>query len=239
MNALNLKVLTLLNNTLQDLGQDEQVRAVVLTGSGQKAFCAGLDLKEIPLSPEQKFAEYITDLGRFQEITMRLRNLETPVIAAVNGYAIGAGCDLALACDLRLSNKAAVFQEGFVNVGLIPGDGGAYLLPRIVGESIAKDMIFTGRRVKAEEALEIGLVSEVISENQLMEVAKEKSKSLAAGPTVALGKAKQLINESYQTDFQTALEHAAIAQRICSQTKDHKEALDAFNENREPEFRGE
>lgn len=239
MNALNLKVMKLLEETIDDFSRDKEVRAAILTGAGEKAFCAGLDLTEVPLSPEQKFIDYARDLGRFQRISTGLRTLEIPVIAAVNGYAVGAGCDITLACDFRIGSENAVFQEGFVNVGLVPGDGGAYLLPRIVGEAAAKEMILTGRRVKAREAMEMGLVSEVTASSQLMDAAMEKARSLASGPTIAISEAKKLINKAYSSDLKSALEHATVAQRICSQTKDHKEALTAFKEKRKPEFKGE
>lgn len=237
MNALNEEALDQFKESLKDFKQN-QVRSLIVTGAGKKAFCAGVDLKEMPLSPEQDLADYASALGKFQAITKGLRGLEIPVIAAVNGYALGAGCDITLACDFRIASENAVFGETFIDVGFIPGDGGAYFLPRIVGETIAKEMIFTGKKVEAKEAKEIGLVERVTSPEDLLDITMEKAEALASGPTVAIGRAKKLVNESYDVDLDIAFEHATFAQRICSQTDDHKEAVEAFREDREPEFEG-
>lgn len=237
MNAYNEALLTDLVETLDRLDDREDVRALVLTGDGE-AFCSGGDLKELPLSPEMDFAEYEYGLGLFQTVVRTLRTIGTPVVAAVNGYALGAGCDTALACDFRIAGESAVMGETFIDVGFVPGDGGAYLLPRIVGEQRAKELIFTGRTLEGEELAEWDLVREVVSDDSLEGEAVAFASTLAEQPPVALAESKRLVNDSFDSDLDQALQDAMRAQRICSQTADHQEAIQAFSENREPEFEG-
>jgi enoyl-CoA hydratase/carnithine racemase len=237
MNAYSEELLTALVETLGGLDDSDTVRAVVLTGEG-RAFCAGVDLENMPLSAEQDLAEYEAGLGMFQEVVATLRGMATPVVAAVNGYAMGAGCDTALACDFRIAGESATMAETFVDVGFVPGDGGAYLLPRIVGEAKAKELIMTGKHVSGPELVEWGLARECVADEDLDDAAVEFATELASGPPIALGEAKALVNEAFDVDLETAHEHATRAQRICSQTEDHAEAVQAFAEDREPEFEG-
>jgi enoyl-CoA hydratase/carnithine racemase len=237
LNAYNERLLGDLLPTLRDLDDAREVRAVVLTGTG-KGFCAGVDLDDMPLSAEQDLAEYEAGLGLFQEVVATLRGMGTPVVAAVNGYAMGAGCDTALACDFRIAGESATMAETFVDVGFVPGDGGAYLLPRIVGEAKAKELIMTGKHVSGPELVEWGLARECVPDDELHDAAVDFAAELASGPPVALGEAKALVNESFDVDLETAHQHATRAQRICSQTDDHEEAVAAFAADREPEFEG-
>jgi len=237
LNAYNEQLLHDLVETLRSLDEATRVRALVLTGEG-KGFCAGVDLEDMPLSAEQDLAEYERGLGMFQEVVATLRGIGTPVVAAVNGYAMGAGCDTALACDFRIAGESGTMAETFVDVGFVPGDGGAYLLPRIVGEAKAKELIMTGEHVSGEELAEWGLVRECVPDDELQEVATDFATELASGPPVAVAESKALVNEAFDIDLETAHEHATRAQRICSQTADHEEAVQAFAEDREPEFEG-
>lgn len=237
MNAYNEALLTALIETLDQLDDREDIRALVLTGDGE-AFCSGGDLEELPLSPEMDFADYERGLGLFQTVVRTLRAIGTPVVAAVNGYALGAGCDTALACDFRIAAESAVLGETFIDVGFVPGDGGAYLLPRLVGEQRAKELIFTGRQLEGEELVEWGLAREVVADDSLEDVAVEFAATLAEQPPVALAQSKHLVNDSFDSDLDGAMQDAMRAQRICSQTADHQEAIEAFSENREPEFEG-
>ncbi|MFB6206565.1 MAG: enoyl-CoA hydratase/isomerase family protein [Haloglomus sp.] len=237
MNAYSERLLHDLTPTLRALDAADEIRAVILTGEGE-AFCAGVDLDEMPLSAEQDLAEYEQGLGLFQEVVATLRGMETPVVAAVNGYAMGAGCDTALACDFRIAAESATMAETFVDVGFVPGDGGAYLLPRIVGEAKAKELIMTGKRVSGEDLVEWGLARECVPDDELQETAEAFAAELASGPPVAIAESKALVNEAFDVDLETAHEHATRAQRICSQTEDHEEAVQAFAEDREPEFEG-
>jgi enoyl-CoA hydratase/carnithine racemase len=237
LNAYNEALLRALVPTLESLDEAREVRAIVLTGEG-KGFCAGVDLDDMPLSADQDLAEYERGLGMFQEVVATLRGMGTPVVAAVNGYAMGAGCDTALACDFRIAGESATMAETFVDVGFVPGDGGAYLLPRIVGEAKAKELIMTGKHVSGEDLVEWGLARECVPDEELEETAVEFAAELAAGPPVAIAESKALVNEAFDVDLETAHQHATRAQRICSQTEDHEEAVQAFAEDREPEFEG-
>jgi enoyl-CoA hydratase len=237
LNAYNEELLDALVPTLESLDDDPGARAVVLTGEG-KGFCAGVDLDDMPLSAEQDLAEYEATLGRFQEVVATLRGMGTPVVAAVNGYAMGAGCDTALACDFRIAGESGTMAETFVDVGFVPGDGGAYLLPRIVGEAKAKELIMTGKHVSGPDLVEWGLARECVPDEELGDAAIDFAAELASGPPIALAETKALVNEAFEVDLETAHQHATRAQRICSQTDDHEEAVTAFAEDREPEFEG-
>jgi enoyl-CoA hydratase/carnithine racemase len=238
MNSMNRKVLEELSAAFDEIDVGGDIRSAVLTGEGEKAFCAGVDLNEMPLSAEQDLADYREGLGLFQGVVRSVRTADIPVVAAVNGYALGAGCDLSLAADFRIAGENANFAETFVDVGFIPGDGGAYLLPRLIGEANARELIYSGRHVGPEEAVDLGMAREAVSQDDLLDAAMDYARDLATGPTVAYHHAKRLVNESYSVDLDTALEHAMFAQRECSQTHDHDEAVEAFAENREPQFEG-
>lgn len=238
MNAMNRAVLKELRAAFDEIEVGGDVRAAVLTGEGERAFCAGVDLKDMPLSGDQDLVDYREGLGLFQDAVRSVRTADVPVVAAVNGYALGAGCDLSLAADFRIAGENATFGESFVNVGFIPGDGGAYLLPRLIGEANARELIYTGRHVGPDEAVDLGMARKAVAQDDLMATAIEYARDLADGPTVAHHHTKRLVNESFDVDLDTALEHAMYAQRECSQTKDHAEAVAAFSEDREPDFEG-
>jgi enoyl-CoA hydratase/carnithine racemase len=237
MNAYNEALLRGAVEAFETLDDREDVRAIVLTGAGD-AFCAGVDLTDMPLTPEMDFAEYEAGLGLFQNVVRTLRGISTPVIAAVNGYALGAGCDTALACDFRITSDEGVIGETFIDVGFVPGDGGAFLLPRLIGEARAKELIFTGRKLSGEEIVEWDLAREQVAADELLDAAAAFGSELADRPPVALAESKRLVNESFDTELDDALADATRAQRICSQTRDHEEAVAAFQEDREPEFEG-
>lgn len=237
LNAYNESLLVGAVDTFERLDAREDVRAIVLTGAGD-AFCSGVDLNEMPLTPEMDYEEYERGLGLFQDVVRTLRGIDTPVVAAINGYALGAGCDTALACDFRITSDDGVLGETFIDVGFVPGDGGAFLLPRLIGEARAKELIFTGRKLKGEEIVEWDLARERVATDDLVESATEFAETLAGRPPVALGKSKRLVNGSFDSSLEEAFADATRAQRICSQTKDHEEAVTAFQEDREPTFEG-
>lgn len=238
MNALNEQVLEEIQSGLNEITLSGNIRVVILTGTGDQAFCAGVDLFDMPISSEQDLHEYREGLRLFQDTIRAVRDCAVPVVAAVNGYALGAGCDLSLAADFRIAGENAAFGETFIDMGFVPGDGGTYLLPRLIGEANARELIYTGRHVGPEEAVDLGMARKVVPQEELREAATQYAAALADRATIALHHSKQLINESFETDFDTALEHATYAQRECSQTKDHKEAVTAFQEDRDPEFLG-
>ncbi|MFD1564503.1 enoyl-CoA hydratase/isomerase family protein [Haloarchaeobius amylolyticus] len=237
MNAYNEPLLRGAVEVFERLDERDEVRAIVLTGAGD-AFCAGVDLRDMPLTPEMEFAEYETGLGLFQNVVRTIRGIDTPVIAAVNGYALGAGCDTALACDFRIVSDEAVIGETFIDVGFVPGDGGAFLLPRLIGEARAKELIFTGRKLEGEEIVEWDLAREQVAADDLLTAAAEFAAQLADQPPIALAQSKRLVNGSFDVGIDRALADATRAQRICSQTRDHAEAVAAFQDDREPEFEG-
>ncbi|MDE1948247.1 MAG: crotonase/enoyl-CoA hydratase family protein [Burkholderiales bacterium] len=217
---------------------DHSVRAVILTGSGT-AFSSGGNVKDMgryaEMQPMELRREY--RLG-IQKLPLALFNLEVPVIAAVNGPAIGAGLDLACMCDIRVASDHAKFAESFVKLGIIPGDGGAWLLPRIIGLSRATELTLTGQMIDARQAAEWNLVSRVVPHEQLLATAGEIAAAIAANPPHAVRLAKRLLRESLHCRLDTLLEMSAAYQVMSHQTADHKEAVAAFIEKRKPEFLG-
>ena len=221
---------------------DASVRVAIITGAGS-AFSSGGNVKDMH-DKAGMFGGTPPDLrdgyrNGIQRIPMAVSELEVPIIAAVNGAAIGAGCDLTMMCDIRIASEKAIFAESFVKVGLIPGDGGAWFLPRVVGLSRANEMAFTGDQVNAQTALEWGLVSQVVAPDDLMSAANEMAARIAVNPPSALRMTKKLIKESQHAQLESVLEMSASLQALAHQTKDHAEAVAAFVEKRKPEFTGE
>jgi enoyl-CoA hydratase/carnithine racemase len=221
-----------------DLQADRTVRAVILTGEGP-VFSSGGNVKDMQryfqqqLSPESIREEYRRGI---QRIPKALYNLDVPVIAAVNGPAIGAGLDLTCMCDIRIASEKATFAESFVKVGIVPGDGGAWLLPRAVGMSKASEMAFTGEALSAHEALACGLVSRVVAPEALMETALVLARKIAANPGGVLRMTKRLLREGERATLESLLEMSASYQAIAHMEPDHHEAVRAFVEKRPPKF---
>ncbi|MCA9716392.1 MAG: enoyl-CoA hydratase/isomerase family protein, partial [Myxococcales bacterium] len=236
-NAYSEAMVTSLIAALDEAERDDAVRCLVLTGAGE-AFSAGGDLKRMR-DRVGMFAGGAAELrSRYvdgiQRIPRRLALCEKPVIAAVNGAAIGAGLDLACMCDIRIAAAGAKLGSTFVKVGLVPGDGGAYLLARVVGFPRALELVLTGRVITAEEGLEIGLVHRVVPSGRALEVAREQAALIAQNPPVAVRLAKRAAYRSWGADLETALELAATYQGIAQRTEDHDEAVRALLERREP-----
>ena len=221
--------------------KDHEVSCIILTGAGS-AFSSGGDVKGFAetAAENQAFPNGTRHWYRegIQRIPLCLDKVEIPIIAAVNGPAIGAGCDLAMMCDIRIASDKALMGEVFVNLGIIPGDGGAWYLPRIVGRAKAFEMAFTGDVLKADECLEIGLVHKVVPHDELMNAAMTMAKKIAAKPPEALRMTKRLLKESEAQSLATSLEMAAGFQALAQSTKDHEEAARAFVEKRKPVFTG-
>ncbi|HWI77804.1 MAG TPA: crotonase/enoyl-CoA hydratase family protein [Ramlibacter sp.] len=210
------------------IAADRGIRAVVLTGAG-KAFSAGGDIKNMVARLDNESLEPIDDRYYYKEgihrIPRALYELEVPTIAAVNGPAIGAGLDLACMCDLRIAAQSATFAESFVKLGIIPGDGGAFLLQRIVGISKAAELTFTGDTIDAAEALACGLVSQVVADDQLLEVAMAKAQRIARNPPHALRMAKRLLRESQHLRLESVLELSSAFQALAHSSSDHRERI--------------
>jgi methylglutaconyl-CoA hydratase len=237
MNALDLEGLAALRRALEDLYIDRNVRAVIVTGAGEKAFCAGADLKErAGMAPDQvrRFLKHI------REALVDLENLPKPVIAAINGVALGGGCELAMACDIRIAANTAILGLTETTLAIIPGGGGTQRLPRLVGKGRAKELIFTGRRIDAAEALAIGLVEEVVPAGELLACAVALALRIVenTGP-IAVAQAKFAINQGMEVDLASGLAIEAKAYEVTIPTKDRVEALTAFGEKRKPVFMGE
>jgi enoyl-CoA hydratase/carnithine racemase len=215
MNALNEQVATEIGEAVDAATRDENVRAVVVWG-GEKIFAAGADIKEMSERDAVTMFRYI---GRFQDVFTRLERMPKVTIAAINGYALGGGCELALACDMRICAGNSQLGQPEILLGVIPGAGGTQRLPRLVGVGRAKEIIYTGRFVPAEEALAIGLVNEVAPAEKVYERAVEIASSLAKGPTVALQAAKDVIQNGIDVDMSTALllERQAFAALFASE----------------------
>jgi len=235
MNALNAETIPEILSRLDDAEKDDNIKVVVITGAGEKAFCAGLDLKPMRDIKVIKAVE-ISRLG--QKLTLAIEELGKPVIAAINGYALGGGLELSMACDIRIVSEKARVGQPEVNVGLIPGWGGTQRLPRLVGKGIAKELIFTGKMIDAKTAERIGLVNMVVPPEQLMSAVEELAKVIMSKPPIAIKLAKELINSSIETNQRTGLVHEAEAFGILSSTEDYREGVSAFIEKRKPEYKG-
>lgn len=237
----NAAVIDALCSAIEEADRDIGCRVVIITGAGS-AFSTGGDIASMRLggglndpSPTTTRRNYRNGI---QRLPILFESIEVPVIAAVNGPAIGAGCDLACMCDIRIASEKAKFAESFVKMGIVPGDGGAWLLPRVVGWSKASEMAFTGQLLTAADALACGLVSRVVAAESLMDEATALAQQIAANPPHAVRMTKRLIRESRLASLSTILEASAAAQALCHTTKDHAEAVDAFFEKRAPTFTG-
>jgi 2-(1,2-epoxy-1,2-dihydrophenyl)acetyl-CoA isomerase len=233
LNALNADLHRALSAALRD-AQADDVRAVVITGAG-RGFCVGQDLTEFREAPGD-IGERLR--GNYHPNILALRRLEKPVLAAVNGPAAGAGLSFACACDLRLAAASATFVPAFINIGLVPDSGGTYFVRRLLGTARAFEWMTSGRRLSAVEALEWGLVSEVVEDEKLAERAAERAAELAAMPTRGIGLTKRLFDRAENATLEEQLELEAQLQTAATKTADFREGVDAFLQRREPRFEG-
>ena len=233
LNAFNAAMHQALSVALKEAEADE-VRAVVITGAG-RGFCVGQDLTEFREAPGD-IGERLR--GNYHPNILALRSLEKPVLAAVNGPAAGAGLSFACACDLRLAAASATFVPAFINIGLVPDSGGTYFVRRLLGTARAFEWMTSGRRLSAAEALDWGLVSEVVADEKLAERAAERAAELAAMPTRGVGLTKRLFDHAENATLEEQLELEAQLQTAATQTADFREGVDAFLEKREPRFEG-
>ncbi|MGQ8880236.1 crotonase/enoyl-CoA hydratase family protein [Delftia sp. NA_296.1] len=221
-----------------EIRRDASVKAVILTGAGP-IFSSGGNVKDMQrffddaLTPDAIREEYRQGI---QRIPRALNQLDVPVICAVNGPAIGAGLDLTCMCDIRIASETATFAESFVRVGIVPGDGGAWLLPRAVGRAKAAEMAFTGEAIDAQQALACGLVSRVVPADQLLPTARALADKIAANPGAVMRMTKRLLREGEHSTLESLLELSAGYQALAHKTADHREAVMAFVEKRKPRF---
>jgi enoyl-CoA hydratase len=234
LNALNSDTLKDIDTVVEALEKDDEILAVILTGAGEKAFVAGADIsemKDLNTIEGRKFGI----LGN--KVFRRLENLEKPVIAAVNGFALGGGCELSMACDIRIASQKAKFGQPEVGLGITPGFGGTQRLARLVGLGMAKELIYTGKIINADEACRIGLINRVIEPEKLMDEAKALANIIAAQAPIAVKLCKTAINRGIQCDIDTALMYESEAFGECFSTEDQKEGMSAFVQKREKNFK--
>lgn len=235
MNSFNFAMLRGLQEKIDAVRFDPDIRVVIITGAGDKAFCAGADLKERATLSDIQVKEFIFTI---RNLFTAVEYLPKPVIAAVNGVALGGGTELALACDIRIAASSATMGLTETRLAIIPGAGGTQRLPRLVGRGKAKELIFTGRRVGADEALQIGLVNKVVPSEKLMEACLEMAAMICETGPIAIQQAKYAINYGLETDLHTGLAIESNAYWITIPTEDRLEGLAAFREKRKPVYKG-
>lgn len=234
LNALNRDVLVALVKAIDEVEQNKSIRVLVLKGAGEKAFVAGADISEMK---EMSSAEATTFAKLGQSVCERLETLSKPSIALVNGFALGGGTELALGCDFILASDSATFGLPEVSLGVIPGFGGTFRLTKRVGAALAKELIFSGRRVKADEALRIGLVNQVVPKETLLSEGKKLALTIAQNSATAIAAAKALIRDAYGADFAARADAEALSFGGLFAQADQVEGMKAFSEKRKPKFK--
>jgi 2-(1,2-epoxy-1,2-dihydrophenyl)acetyl-CoA isomerase len=234
-NAVNEQMKRELLDAFKEAERDPSVRCIVLRGAGDKAFCSGQDLKE-HAGGQRSLKESLEK--SYNPLIRRMRTIEKPVIGMINGVAAGAGCSIALACDMRVMSSTAKLIEVFVRIALVPDSGSHWFLPRLVGPARAFEYAATGRDVSAEEAERVGLANRIAPPDQLELVTTDIARGLAAGPTRAIGLIKRTLNRALSMDLDALLEYEATIQQIASETADHREGIAAFLEKRPAVFTG-
>jgi enoyl-CoA hydratase len=235
MNAFSTELINEVISCLEDAGKDDTIRVVILTGAGEKAFSAGADIKAMMGMNALKAREISTNGYR---ICKAIERLEKPVIAAINGFALGGGCEVSMACDFRIASGKARFGQTEINIGLIPGWGGTQRLTRLVGKAKAKELVFMGKIIDAKTAEQIGLVNMVVPAEQLMTAARQFAQELATKAPVALKVAKTVIDNGFETDLETALMLEREGFGTVASTEDLQEGVKAFTEKRKPTWKG-
>jgi enoyl-CoA hydratase len=235
LNALNTELLQELSNLLDRIDQDKSVKVVIITGSGEKAFVAGADIVEM----QGLTAIEGRNFGKIAQATFnKLENLSQPVIAAVNGFALGGGCELAMACDIRIASEKAKFGQPEVSLGITPGFGGTQRLPRLIGKGRAKELIYTGDMIDAGEAYRMGLVNKVVAPEDLINAAQGMAEKIISRASIAVQLSKAAVNEGLNMDLASGIAYEAEVFGLCFATEDQKEGMTAFLEKRQASFSG-
>lgn len=240
LNSFNTELLTTLGKAMRDAEKDKAVRCVVVTGAG-RGFCAGQDLAEVRGRYD---SDAPLELGAqlrklYNPLIAKMRTMEKPIIGSINGVAAGAGFSLALACDMRIAAESASFVQAFVHVGVVPDSGSTLFLPRLIGPARAFELAATGRKVKSDEALRLGLVNQVVADGELQEVTRALAQKLASLPTKSIGLTKRAMNAGWSNELEAQLDYEAQLQTTAGRTQDHREGVMAFLEKRSPKFAGE
>lgn len=234
-NALNDAITYELQDVIKLIARDKDVRVMVITGEG-KAFCSGQDLKAVSGTEKRSFLESLHK--RYNPLISAMQSLPKPIVCRLNGVAAGAGCSIALACDIIVATDEATLIEVFINIGLVPDSGSSFFLPRLVGRAKAFEMCAMGNRIKGKEAEALGLVNKSVPADQLDAAVKEYTDYLAAAPTKAIGLIKKMLNRSGQSSLEEMLDYEAYCQEIAGSSSDYKEGVAAFLEKRKPNFTG-
>ncbi len=234
-NAFNEQLSADVNDALKKTAKDKSIRVLVITGSG-KAFCSGQDLKAIAGSKNRSLSDSL--YKRYNPMIKAIRNLPIPVICKLNGVAAGAGCSLALSCDMIIASENASLIEVFVNVGLVLDSGSSYFLPRLIGSARAFELATLGSKVTAQQAAGWGMINKVVKLEELDEEVNKLAEHYSLAPTKAIGLMKKMLNKSFTSDLDTMLEYEAYCQEIAGRSEDYKEGVNAFNEKRKPAFKG-
>jgi len=235
MNSCNFDLLKAMKELFENIQFDPDIRAIIITGAGDRAFCAGADLKERATLSDIQVKTFIFTI---RNLFTFIENMGKPTIAAINGIALGGGTELALACDIRIAAESAMMGLTETRLAIIPGAGGTQRLPRLIGKGKAKELIFTGKRINANEALSIGLVNAVYPSEQLMDESIKMAQMICENGPVAIQQAKYAINYGIETDLNTGLAIESNAYWITIPTKDRLEGLQAFREKRKPIYKG-
>jgi enoyl-CoA hydratase len=235
LNALNSELMDEFSNAMGRILENEEIRVLILTGAGEKSFIAGADITELATFNALQAKQFAK---KGQMVIGKLQELPIPVIGAVNGFALGGGSEMALACDFIYASENAKFGLPEINLGIIPGFGGTQRLPRLIGMNMAKEMIFTGKMISAAQAREIGMVNKVCSPDALMEEALKTAKEIASKGKVSLRAAKQAMNSGIHTDLLTGCNIECDAFGLCMASEDAKEGTGAFLEKRKAQFKG-
>lgn len=235
LNALNDATIAELSQAFDELAAQEDIRCIILTGGGDKAFVAGADIGELARCDVQGG---IAKSKRGMDLLFKMENLPKPIIAAINGFALGGGCEIAMACDFRVAADTAQLGQPEVTLGIIPGYGGTQRLPRLVGAGMAKKLLYTGDRVKADEALRIGLVEEVVPAAELMEHCKKLAARIAERGPLAVATVKKTVNFGLNVDLPAGSEYEITHFGVLCASDDQKEGCNAFLEKRKPNFTG-
>jgi enoyl-CoA hydratase len=235
LNALNTALLNEMGALLDDIAKNDEIKVVIITGGGEKAFAAGADISEMQSMNAMEGRAF--SANGMKHIS-KLETIPQPTIAAVNGFALGGGCEVVMACDIRIASTKAKFGQPEVNLGVTPGFGGTQRLPRLVGPAIAKELLFTGDMISAERAYQIGLVNHVVEPEELMDKAMEMAKKIASKGQLAVKMCKQGVNEGMNMDLARGLQYETELFGLSFSTEDQKEGMAAFLEKRQAEFKG-